>query len=299
MNKFWRKILVDLAFIPVLFVGVYIISSKLNLFDHFYLWARKYESTSDIDEIGLPLFSVLVALVWFGIKRIEEARVLIKRNQYLLGKVISVQEEERKRIARDLHDDLSQYISLVKTHASILLSEDLSKAEAQSISTKIIASADHIYSSAKDLIYSLRPVALDELGLADALQHLVDSYLKSDWLNVDTGAKTKIHLTIHDDIDQLSEDVSLSIYRIVQEAINNVFKHSNAQNAYLSFSNLLGVLTIRIIDDGIGFQPSKRGKGLGLVGIAERIEIMNGITNIKSEVGKGTEIFIQIRHKAK
>ena len=303
MNAFWRKILVDLAFIPVLFVTVYMISSKLNLFDQFYLWARKYENTLDIDEIGLPLFSVLIALVWFGIKRIEEARVLIKRNQYLLGKVISVQEEERKRIARDLHDDLSQYISSVKTHASILLAEDLPKAEVKSISSKIVASADHIYRSAKDLIYSLRPVALDELGLSEALQHLVDSFQKTFWLD---GANfpddinpsgIKIHLTIHDEIDHLSEDISLSIYRIVQEALNNVFKHSNANNVYLSFSNVMGVLTLKIMDDGVGFDTAKRGNGLGLLGITERVEIMNGTSNIKSQIGRGSEIFIQIKQE--
>ena len=132
---------------------------------------------------------------------------------------------------------------------------------------------------------------------------MVDSFQKTFWLD---GANfpddinpcgIKIHLTIHDEIDHLSEDISLSIYRIVQEALNNVFKHSNATNVYLSFSNVMGVLTLKIMDDGIGFDAAKRGNGLGLLGITERVEIMNGTSNIKSQIGRGSEILIQIKQE--
>lgn len=284
---FWKKILFELAVIPLTFIAAFSISSHFDVFDQFYLWARKYEKTIDIDEISLAIFFTLIALVWFALRRVRESQFLIKRNQSLLNRVIQVQEEERKRIAHDLHDDLGQYINAIKTQAAILSAHET--IEVQVLSTKIMSNADHAFNSAKHLITSLRPLALDELGLAVALQYLIDTW------QTNTENKTKVHFVINDDIDHLNEQTSMIIFRVIQEALTNIAKHSDAKNVYISISYLINILTVKIIDDGNGFDIHQKTFGLGLIGIGERIEMLNGKLKIHSALNKGTEISIQIK----
>lgn len=284
---FWKKILFELAVIPLTFIAAFSISSHFDVFDQFYLWARKYEKTIDIDEISLAIFFTLIALVWFALRRVRESQFLIKRNQSLLNRVIQVQEEERKRIAHDLHDDLGQYINAIKTQAAILSAHQT--IEVQVLSTKIMSNADHAFNSAKHLITSLRPLALDELGLAVALQYLIDTW------QTNTENKTKVHFVINDDIDHLNEQTSMIIFRVIQEALTNIAKHANAKNVYISISYLINILTVKIIDDGNGFDIHQKTFGLGLIGIGERIEMLNGKLKIHSALNKGTEISIQIK----
>lgn len=284
---FWKKILFELAVIPLTFIAAFSISSHFDVFDQFYLWARKYEKTIDIDEISLAIFFTLIALVWFALRRVRESQFLIKRNQSLLNRVIQVQEEERKRIAHDLHDDLGQYINAIKTQAAILSAHQT--IEVQVLSTKIMSNADHAFNSAKHLITSLRPLALDELGLAVALQYLIDTW------QTNTENKTKVHFVINDDINHLNEQTSMIIFRVIQEALTNIAKHANAKNVYISISYLINILTVKIIDDGNGFDIHQKTFGLGLIGIGERIEMLNGKLKIHSALNKGTEISIQIK----
>jgi signal transduction histidine kinase len=284
---FWKKILLELAVIPLTFIAAFSISSHFDVFDQFYLWARKYENTIDIDEISFASFLTLIALVWFSLSRVKESQVLIKRNQSLLYRVIQVQEEERKRIAHDLHDDLGQYINAIKTQAAILSAHET--IEVQVLSTKIMSNADHAFNSAKHLITSLRPLALDELGLAVALQYLIETW------QTNTENKTKVHFVINDDIDHLNEQTSMIIFRVIQEALTNIAKHADAKNVYISISYLINILTVKIIDDGTGFDIHQKTFGLGLIGIGERIEMLNGKLKIHSALNKGTEISIQIK----
>jgi len=284
---FWNKILLETAVIPLTFIAAFIISAHFDVFDQFYLWARKYENTIDIDEISFASFLTLIALVWFSLSRVKESQVLIKRNQSLLNRVIQVQEEERKRIAHDLHDDLGQYINAIKTQAAILSAYENS--EVQLLATKIMSNTDHAFNSAKHLITSLRPLALDELGLAVALQYLIDTW------QANTENKTKVHFVLNDDIDHFNEQTTMIIFRVIQEALTNIAKHANAKNVSISISYLINILTVKIIDDGIGFDTHQKTFGLGLIGIGERIEMLNGKLKIQSALNKGTEISIQIK----
>jgi signal transduction histidine kinase len=284
---FWNKILLEAAVIPLTFIAAFIISAHFDVFDQFYLWARKYENTIDIDEISFASFLTLIALVWFSLSRVKESQVLIKRNQSLLNRVIQVQEEERKRIAHDLHDDLGQYINAIKTQAAILSAYENS--EVQLLATKIMSNTDHAFNSAKHLITSLRPLALDELGLAVALQYLIDTW------QANTENKTKVHFVLNDDIDHFNEQTTMIIFRVIQEALTNIAKHANAKNVSISISYLINILTVKIIDDGIGFDTHQKTFGLGLIGIGERIEMLNGKLKIQSALNKGTEISIQIK----
>ena len=127
-SKTYRhKVFIDASCVVITFICVYAISSYLNISDNYYLWARQYEKSLDIDELLPAMLASLIALLWFTKRRINESSLLIKNNHFLLHRILEVQESERKRIARDLHDDLGQYLSAIKAQAASLLVElDLS-----------------------------------------------------------------------------------------------------------------------------------------------------------------------------
>jgi len=316
-NLYWHDIALDLACVPAAFFCTYTISSYFNFSDHYYSWARQYEQSIDIDELLPALLASLVALLWFAKRRINESRILIQKNHALLQRILEVQEGERKRIARDLHDDLGQYLSAIKAQAADLLVDTCSSIDTQLTAKSIASSADHAYQTTHNLIRTLRPVALDDLGLSAALEHLLDTWrqisadktqsvAKLDKTKLDkTSRPSNYQLHINGDIDGYHETVNISVFRIVQEALTNIAKHAHAQTVLIdieSKANNLNewYLTIAITDDGVGFDMSKRNSGYGLLGIAERVEALAGSMEISSQAdaaraNTGTKINIRIK----
>lgn len=304
-KMYWHKIALDSAWIPIAFLSVYAISSHFNFSDNYYIWARQYEQSIDIDELLPSLLASLLALLWFAKQRINESRILFKKNHALLQRVLEVQEDERKRIARDLHDDLGQYLSAIKAQASSLLVDASSPTNAQLAANNITSSADHAYRATHNLIRSLRPVALDDLGLSAALEHLVDT-----WRAISTGANNYAHesgssqtnyqLHILGNIDCYEERTNITVFRIVQEALTNISKHAQAKHVFVNIRNESDYLIIEINDDGLGFDVSKQNTGYGLLGIAERVEALGGNLEISSQpdthrANVGTKINIEIK----
>lgn len=297
---YWCKVAIDSAWVPIAFFSVFVVSSHFNFSENYYVWARQYEQNIDIDELLPALLASLLALLWFAKRRINESRVLIQKNHALLQRVLEVQEDERKRIARDLHDDLGQYLSAIKAQAAGLLVDANSSADAQLTAKSITSSADHAYQTTHNLIRTLRPVALDDLGLSAALEHLVDT-----WQTSKSNNQTNYQLHIHGDIDTYDEIINIAIFRIVQEALTNIAKHASAHTVLIdieSKTNTLSerYLTISITDDGVGFDMTKRNAGYGLLGIAERVEALAGSMEINSQtdaahVNTGTKINIRIK----
>lgn len=297
-KTYWRSILIDFVWVPIAFLSAYIVSSHFNFSDNYYIWARQYEQSIDIDELLPTLLASLIAMLWFAKRRINESRILIKRNHALLQRILEVQEDERKRIARDLHDDLGQYLSAIKAQASSLLVDANITADAKVSAKSITSSANHAYQATHDLIRSLRPVALDELGLSASLEHLVDT-----WRSINTGAlivnpevkQVNYLLNIKGNIDVLSESINIAIFRIVQEALTNCAKHAQANTINVSIVNYQQELIIIIDDDGIGFDTTRSTIGFGLLGIQERVESLNGDLQIFSQHKSGVKIMITIK----
>ncbi len=211
----------------------------------------------------------------------------------LLKDILAIQEEERKRIARELHDETSQAIaSLVanlEASAGMLpAAMDKPKAllrKAQSLSISIL---DGIHK----LIYELRPSLLDDLGLVAATRWLADNNLRELGVKVDfrsTGRKRR-----------LSSRLETTLFRVIQEAVYNIAKHARARNTSLSLHFKKNAIRVNIRDDGTGFDVAEaisskdRPRGLGLLGMKERVELLNGTLNIQSRPGAGTEINIEI-----
>lgn len=212
----------------------------------------------------------------------------------LLREIFSIQEEERRRIARELHDETSQSLASLavslEAMAGILpttadkVRAGLRKAQALSIS---------ILDEIGKLIYELRPTLLDDLGLVAATRWLVDNYLRAAGVTVNfktVGPKRR-----------LPPQVETTLFRVIQEAISNIARHAHAKNASVSLHFKKSVVRVHVRDDGRGFDVEEaisskdRPRGLGLVGMKERVELVNGTLNIRSRPGGGgTQIDIEI-----
>ena len=212
-----------------------------------------------------------------------------EENRRLSRRSLEIQEEERRRLAQELHDELGQSLTAIKAIATTMEQTDADADQTVVESTRIIKTiADDMYGVARGMIRELRPAVLDELGLVPALQQLVD-----DWNS--THADTFCHLDIKGDNSMTAAVVKINIYRIIQESLTNVARHAAAKNVYISLESLQrndDRLVLEIKDDGKGFDLSKTRKGMGLSGIQDRVDSMGGEFHLVTGVNKGVNITI-------
>lgn len=282
-----RKVILGLAFVPIAFIITYIISSHFSLSEHFTQWALQYEEIAEIDELPLALLASLLAMVWFSTQRIAESRNLMKRNHALLQRVLDTQEAERKAIAQHLHDDLGQYLNAIKAEAAGLCIGENADAMTASTAKRIAMNTDHAYKATRMIMRNLRPIALDELGLSAAIEHLVDQWNT-------TMPAIDYHLQIKGDVDRFNESMNIAIFRIVQESMTNVAKHAKASEVRVNIKRTADVIQIEIVDNGIGFDTPPPQTGYGLLGMAERIESVFGHLKVDSTPLQGTSICVNI-----
>ncbi|MFZ2538705.1 MAG: sensor histidine kinase [Oscillospiraceae bacterium] len=297
IKDYWKKVIFDGMFVLSIFFYAYSMSSYFNFSDQYFLWAKDYENSLDIDELPIALLASLGALLWFSHRRIRESSNLISQNHALLKRVLEVQEDERKRIAQDLHDELGQYLIAVKVQATSLLEDKASLPDTLATAQRIVNSADHAYHATRHMMHSLRPVALDALGLSAALEHLVETWKDTQKLGEPSFSNTNYSILIDDNIDGLSEQMNIAIFRIVQEALTNIAKHAKASQATIHIQCESDMLILTIRDDGIGFDIHQKNKGYGLLGILERTDALGGSLSIKSNSGNGTQITVTIKKK--
>jgi signal transduction histidine kinase len=215
-----------------------------------------------------------------------------KQRGELLKHLITAQEDERKRVARELHDDLGQALGALALQTEAieqLINSDMDEAIDQLNLTRelITDTTDRMY----ELILALRPATLDDLGLIAALQSHAERFL--------SGSGIDFQLNADDLTQRLEPEMETALYRIYQEALNNVRRHSGAKKVTISLTKRDGYLVSEIQDDGRGFDPGKLDSdenspgGLGLLGITERVSQLGGQVEIISNPGAGT--FIQLR----
>jgi signal transduction histidine kinase len=205
-------------------------------------------------------------------------------------------EEERRSLARELHDELGQYVTAIKTFAVAIANKTKATApDVASSAQTIVAAANHIYDGMHDIIRQLRPGSLDNLGLAETLRDAV-SVAQKQHPNI------KILLDMSGMLDSLGETMNISIYRIVQEAINNTIKHAQANQMEIRLStDSEGALKLTISDDGVGMDIDAvdQTNHFGLLGMRERVQGLHGSFLLESGAGQGTTIYINIPHAVK
>lgn len=229
----------------------------------------------------------------------KSTRELLKKSQdmqqemrLLSRRLLSVQEEERKRISRELHDVVAQTLTGINVQLSSLTMQ--STADAESLETKI-ASTQRLVEESVETVHrfarDLRPTVLDDLGLVPAIRSYLKLFTQQSGIAVEFGASMSV--------DELSGDQRTALYRVMQEAVTNISRHAEASQGRVSLKKLGASVCLEIRDDGLGFSEIERGveviaKRLGLVGMRERIEMVGGRFSVKSQPGKGTNVRVTI-----
>jgi two-component system, NarL family, sensor histidine kinase UhpB len=207
------------------------------------------------------------------------------------GQILRAQEQERKRIARELHDETSQVLTSLLISLA-LLEESVSSEEARRRVADTRALAHQTLRAVRNLSIDLRPSALDDLGLLPALRWYIKEYQQKCGVEVEFAASGFK--------GRLPAEMETALYRVIQESLTNTAKHARARKAWVSLSEDAGEVRASVRDDGQGFDAPAvlrtpwQDRGLGLAGMQERVMLLNGTITIESQPGQGTRMEICI-----
>ena len=207
-----------------------------------------------------------------------------QRYRSLARSVLRLQEEERRRFARDLHDGLGQQITAVLHQLEPLARDESLPTEAAARARRALDLCSRALHDARNLARLMRPTILDDLGLVAALHWLSRTVAETAGIDIDVECE--------DEAGACGTEMSTLVFRFVQEALNNVAKHAKAQRALVAVNVRAGQLTIVVADDGRGFDANAapRGGGSGLSGLAERVALFGGRFTCASNPGDGTQL---------
>ena len=226
----------------------------------------------------------------------EMAETALKKSEeqlrHLSHQLLLTQEDERKRISRELHDEIVQTLVGINVHlASLTVRNPVDIKDLR----KKIASTQRLVEKSVEIVHrfarELRPTVLDDLGLIPALQSFIKEFTKR--------TKIRVQFTAWAEVEQLNSTQRTVLYRVAQSALTNVEKHARAGNAVVSIRKNLGAICLEIHDDGKSFEVERvllvtRHKRLGLIGSRERVEMVGGKFKITSQKGHGTTISAEI-----
>ena len=208
----------------------------------------------------------------------------------LVQRVMITQEDERKRISRDLHDHLGQKLTALRLRIEILNTAVEQNGSVTEHVQQVQQLAKEIDADLDFLAWELRPAAIDDLGLEVALANFID-----EW-SAHFGIPSKFNLN-RPEKKRLASAAEINLYRIAQEALNNIAKYAGASKVNITLADEDHSVTLIVEDDGVGFDPEEEAtkeKGLGLVGMGERAAILQGELRIESAGGKGTRVYARI-----
>jgi len=207
-------------------------------------------------------------------------------NHRLTQQIISLQEDERKNIAHDLHDEIGQHLTAINIDAAAIL-QAKNVASAHASAEAISTVARQMMEIVREMLQRLRPAILDELGLRASLYELIDN-----WRQRNRGLS--ISISISNQINQLNETIAITVYRIVQECLTNITKHANARSVTISVELQDQYLKLLVKDNGQGFDQHLISQGFGLAGMRERVEGLGGSFKLSATVGDGVLIAVSL-----
>jgi signal transduction histidine kinase len=256
---------------------------------------RRYEAFRN-DLFKLLWRSLLLGLVVAAVAVIR-LRVLERRSEtqreiaedaerlmrHLSQQLVATQEDERKKLSRELHDHVGQLLTALRMELGRI---DRLRAPGDKATTGAVAECrqlvDNLVRVVRDLALGLRPTMLDDFGLQPALEWLVRDISRRSLFDID--------LRVNGDIDALEDQYRTCVYRVVQEALTNCIRHSGATNVQVTINGRRDALDVSIVDDGVGFDQSRHRGGLGLRGIAERVKELRGTVTVYSAPDAGTTV---------
>ncbi len=229
---------------------------------------------------------------------------LLRDNRLLTRRLFLLQEQERRRLARELHDELGQYIAALRPdleHLRLASGGDPGVQRQVAVIERVV---DHLHDAVRRLLHRLRPELLDQLGLPDTLRELVEEYRRH-------YPDIAFSLAIASQLGDLSDDHAIVLYRVVQESLTNVVRHSDAKAVWICLcrhhrcetpvcgewfppsSCRADVVHLLIHDNGVGL-PRQRPPGFGLMGMRERVESLGGTFRLESRSGEGLWVIVEL-----
>ncbi|WP_320814326.1 sensor histidine kinase [Flavobacterium sp.] len=240
----------------------------------------------------LSMFLILIVFFYYSRKKIIQQELAkkdleINYQKSLLHTVIFTQEEERKRIAQDLHDDISSKLNVVSLNSYLLKTPNLSDVELTQITDNIIEFTQNALENSRRIAHDLLPPVLEKFGLHSGIEELVAEY-----------NTTKVVHVIYENtsnFDEFSFDNQLHIFRILQELLNNAVRHGLAKNVIIEIKDENCTKNLTFTDDGVGFDVNDERvrKGIGIKNIESRVDYLNASINISSIINSGTTIIIK------
>jgi len=288
-------------------IGVLIATLLVAALSMRFEWSEKVFSVTrgleaaQVDEWTLTVFSLAAGLAWLSWRRSRQAQtqvqahlltqqqlaVALADNQHLAHATLRSVEAERKRLARELHDELGQYSNAIKLDACSIVAHGCAHhPQNAAAAERIVHAADHLHAVVGDLIKRLRPTGLDELGLVAAVESCIDRWQQA-------LPETAFELQVLGEFDDLGELTTLTLFRIAQEGLTNCARHSGASQVKLKLLRHSGQggkpdqLQVCVEDDGRGCEASQHRNGHGLRGIAERVTQMGGQWSVRTAPGEG------------
>ena len=293
-STIWR----DLGCVLVVTVLAAVLGAAFDLSEKAYRFTRGMERFQ-LDELPGTLFVLSIAMAWFAWRRYRDARRevrhrrmleeqaerLLADNRRLASQALQAQELERRHLARELHDELGQYLNAISLDAARI--RDLSNGrepEIHRIALQLMQSATHVYREIGGMIRRLRPIGLDEFGLPSALEHCVEGWRER-------LPEASFSVTIEGDFSGLSDALTITLYRLVQEGLTNVSKFARRSRVELFMvraprednGTRIDEIVVTMADDGPGTDLTKPRTGLGLIGMRERVEALGGEFHVASE----------------
>jgi len=294
----WRT---DLCAVAAATFGCYLIAAALDLQESLTHRLARYE-TWNADEVPLSLLVLACGLVWFAWRRRgelqaqldlraqAEARIadLLAHKRELAQQLISLQESERRALARELHDELGQNCTAIRVETALLRHCAADDHVAMlAAAARADAAARELQQLVKHMLRRLRPANLDKLGLGAALQELCASWRERSGVDCSFCKQGGT--------EALGDTVDVTIYRIAQEALTNVMRHAGARSVRVTLSRGPGTeVTLRVQDDGQGMHPGIATRGLGLLGAGERAAAVGGELQVHSAPGSGLTLVLRI-----
>lgn len=291
--------IMDLLWVILTTFLFFFISAQYQISEKIQLLTSPWERFQ-VDELPVTLLFFSLALTWYAWRRARQATKelqqrqrlevrlaqTLKENQRLSLSHVSVQEAERKALARELHDELGQQLNAIHIDAVYIRNRATSESvEVLQATQSILQLIQQIQSTLREMLRRLRPVGLDELGLSAAVEHLIEQWQHRH-------PHTRVHLDFGTPPTPFSEMQNMTCYRMIQETLNNVSRHTRASNVWIQFEvsgQHLAAPRVRLTvrDDGESISATQSEKGLGLIGLRERVEALGGEVMIRTSYQGG------------
>ena len=276
----------DLFRVWMIVGAFWLLAMQLELSEKLAHWLQQYEYVQ-LDETPLTLLVLSMSLAWFAFRRIHEVSELLTANRHLTQRLMSAQEDERRVLAQELHDEVGQACTALRIEAAYITKAiHTNPAAALEAAQRIDQSSLRMHSLARDMLKRLRPPNLDSMGLEESLKELCSSW--------EQHCRTQCHTLIEALPHDLADPLCTSLYRVTQEALTNIAKHAHATQVWVSLNHQQEALTLTITDNGQGLQPPYGGThGLGLTGMRERIASLQGHIHFE-DAQPGLRIHVQV-----